>query len=111
MATKKNMTPSLFGDDIEGSQMVGVELLLSGEEPAQTTTIIELDDGGVEITLGDEEELDLESAPFDANLAEYLDDGVLQTISSDLIASVDGDIQSRKDWADAYVKGLDVLGF
>ena len=111
MATKKNMTPSLFGDDIEGSQMVGVELLLSGEEPAQTTTIIELDDGGVEITLGDEEELDLESAPFDANLAEYLDEGVLQTISSDLIASIDGDIQSRKDWADAYVKGLDVLGF
>jgi hypothetical protein len=47
---------------------------------------------------------------FDDNLAEYLDEGELQSIASDLIEMVDADINSRKDWVDTYVKGLDVLG-
>ena len=28
-----------------------------------------------------------------------------------MVGSVDSDISSRKDWADSFVKGLDVLGF
>ena len=47
---------------------------------------------------------------FDDNLAEYMDKGDLEKISSDLIEMVDTDINSRKDWVDTYVKGLDVLG-
>jgi hypothetical protein len=47
---------------------------------------------------------------FDANLAEYMDDGDLQSLASDLVGLVDADINSRKDWADMYVKGLEVLG-
>ena len=47
---------------------------------------------------------------FDDNLAEYIDDGELQKIASDLIEMVEADINSRKDWVDMYVKGLDVLG-
>lgn len=60
-------------------------------------------------------EIELESAAetaedFDANLAEYMDEGDLQGLASDLIGLVDADINSRKDWADMYVKGLEVLG-
>lgn len=61
---------------------------------------------GVEIDLMPEE--DEES--FDANLAENMSDSELMKISSDLIEMVEADINSRKDWVEMYVKGLDVLG-
>jgi hypothetical protein len=48
--------------------------------------------------------------PFDANLAEYMDEGELEKLGTDLVGEVDSDIASRKDWVDMYVKGLDVLG-
>jgi hypothetical protein len=75
--------------------------------------MVTLDDGSVEITLVPDESgpSELASAPFDANLAEYLDEGVLATLASDLVGLVESDINSRKDWADTFVKGLEVLGF
>ena len=74
---------------------------------------VELDDplvieeGSVEITLEAESDLDSE---FDDNLAEILDDGVLGKIASELVELVEADISSRKDWAESFVKGLEVLG-
>jgi len=65
--------------------------------------------GGIEINLEPEDET-LGDEAFDANLAEYMDEGKLQSLASDLIEMVDGDIASRKDWSDMYVKGLEVLG-
>ena len=47
---------------------------------------------------------------FDANLAEALDDGRPTRACDGLVGHVDADIESRKDWADTFVKGLDVLG-
>ena len=47
---------------------------------------------------------------FDANLAEYMDEGELQKLSGELVGLVDADINSRKDWVDMFVKGLEVLG-
>ena len=68
-----------------------------------------LDDGSVEITLiSDADEFDL--LGFDANLAEGLDEGELRELSGDLIGLVEADIESRKEWADTFVKGLDTLG-
>jgi hypothetical protein len=76
-----------------------------------TPEMVTLDDGSVEITLmpgGDEEDgLD----QFDTNIAEHLDEGALQELASDLIGLVDADVTSRKDWADTFAKGLEVLGF
>jgi hypothetical protein len=46
----------------------------------------------------------------DANLAEFLDDGYLGEISSDLRASYEDDLSSRSEWEEAYTKGLDQLG-
>ena len=51
-----------------------------------------------------------EGPAFDANLAEYMDEGELEKLGSDLVGEVDSDIASRKDWVDMYVKGLEVLG-
>ena len=47
---------------------------------------------------------------FDENLAEAMDEGELQKLGSELIDLVEADIQSRKDWVEMYVKGLEVLG-
>ena len=71
--------------------------------------MVTMDDGSVEITLVPGE--DVGPTAFDDNLAESLDDMELTRISSELVGYVDTDIDSRKDWADSFVKGLDVLGF
>jgi len=47
---------------------------------------------------------------FDANLAEFMDEGELAMLASELIADFDDDVASRKDWVEAYVKGLKLLG-
>jgi len=66
---------------------------------------VRLNMDGTEIDLMPDEE-----EGFGDNLAEYMDAGELEKIASDLIEMVDSDINSRKDWVDMYVKGLDVLG-
>lgn len=93
----------------------GLAGLEEANEPALEIDIVNpevvtLDDGSVEITLVPGEAEDTE-VPFDANLAEYMDDGELATLGSELIDLVDQDIVARKDWAETYVKGLEVLGF
>jgi len=47
---------------------------------------------------------------FDANLAEYLDEGYLAQLSGDLLGDFDEDVSSRKDWLQTYVDGLELLG-
>ena len=61
---------------------------------------------GVEVDLMPE----TEEEDFSDNLAEHMEDDELQKIASDLIGMVDTDINSRKEWVEMYVKGLDVLG-
>ena len=71
--------------------------------------MVTLDDGSVEITIVPGK--DKTDNGFDDNLAEDMEEDELRELSGTLIGLVDGDIHSRRDWADAYVKGLDVLGF
>ena len=62
---------------------------------------------GIAIEMGTEVVM---SDDFDANLAEEMDEGELQSLAGKLIEEVDEDVHSRKDWAETYVKGLEVLG-
>lgn len=48
---------------------------------------------------------------FGENLAESIDEIDLDMLASELISDYKSDRQSRKDWAKAYVQGLDLLGF
>ena len=69
----------------------------------------ELDDGGVEIDF--EPELDLpEEAPFDANLALYMDDMDLNTLGETLLSGVEEDRQSRGDWEATMSEGIKLMG-
>ena len=84
-----------------------------------------IDDPLIEIEIDDPEavhigldglEIDLEPASdidedeFNDNLAEYIDDGELQSIAHTLIADFEDDCNSRKDWMTTYVDGLELLG-
>ena len=89
----------------EPDAMVGIEVVSDEDMPV----MVELEDGSVEISFGEEPE-DADMAPFDANLADYLDDGQLQELSSELCEAIEADTSARRDWADTYVAGLDVLG-
>jgi hypothetical protein len=100
MAT--NIDPAmvpLLPEEMGDEPMVEIEI----EDPES----VKIGMGGLEIELESEAET---AEDFDANLAEYMDEGDLQGLASDLIGLVDADINSRKDWADMYVKGLEVLG-
>ena len=47
---------------------------------------------------------------FNANLAENMDERTLREMASELVQEYKKDKLSRKDWEDAYIKGLDLLG-
>jgi hypothetical protein len=94
---------------------LGLDLsdIIQDDTPALEIMIENPDDvvvgiDGLEIDLMPENLMD--EPAFDENLAEYMDEGELEKMGSDLIAEVEADINSRKDWVEMYVKGLDVLG-
>jgi len=112
MAIEKGLygMPEGLDDELMGLGEPDAVIDMAVATDANMPVFVEMEDGSVEITFGEEKE-NIDSAPFDANLAEYLDDKALQSLSRDLTDSVDSDINARRDWADTYVKGLDVLGF
>ena len=69
---------------------------------------IEDDDGSVTIDF-DPNNQDAE-ASFDDNLAEYMEDDELNNLGSEIISMYEEDRNSRSDWEDAYINGLDLLG-
>ena len=97
--------PQGLADDEEEGLAIEVETPATEAE----FEITELPDGTVEISLESSEDED--EASFGDNLAEFMDEGTLQKLSSELTELVESDITSRKEWADTFVKGLEVLGF
>ena len=69
------------------------------------------DDGGAEIDVDPMTAAMAGGQEHEANLAEFLEDDILNEISSDLENSYDEYKGSRSDWEDTYTKGLDLLGF
>ena len=47
---------------------------------------------------------------FNENLADVLDEGVIQSLADDLYEDIDNDIASRKDWETMYKDGITLLG-
>jgi hypothetical protein len=62
---------------------------------------------GVEIEI---EKREPTADDFDANLADFIDGSELQSLGDELIGDFTSDQDSRKDWVDAYVKGIKLLG-
>jgi hypothetical protein len=98
-----SLTPAPIGldfSDIVQDDTPAVEVIIENPDDV----MIGID--GLAIDLMPEED----GPAFDANLAEFMDEGELEKLGSDLVSEVESDIASRKDWVDMYVKGLEVLG-
>lgn len=107
MAIEKGLYEMPEGIEEMGEPDAVIEMAIATDE--DLPVMVELEDGSVEISFG-EETTEIDAAPFDANLADYLEDNQLEEISGDLCEAVEGDMAARSDWADSYVAGLDVLG-
>ena len=87
----------------------GLESLDAGDAPDIEIEVVDPEE--MSIKVGDLEiKLSGEDDDFDENLAEVLDDDVIQGIVSDLIDDYEDDVSSRKDWMQTYVDGLELLG-
>ena len=73
--------------------------------------LTETPDGGAEVNFDPNAPIDKSNIPFDANLADYIDESESRKFANDLVGAFEMDKESRKDWEDTYVKGLDMLGF
>ena len=102
------------------------EVNVPGEEEIQETLVEEVEKelekpGEVETIENEDGSVDINSDPGSAsieggedhyaNLAEFLPDEVLSSLSSDLNSKYMDYISSRKDWEKSYTNGLDLLGF
>ncbi len=83
------------------------ELTIEIENPESVA--IDTDDGGMIIDF-DPNATEVGDEEFDSNLAEFMDDKVLQELGGELVSSYNGDRESRSDWEETYTKGLDQLG-
>jgi len=83
------------------------ELTIEIENPESVA--IDTDDGGMIIDF-DPNATEVGDEDFDSNLAEFMDDKVLQELGGELVSSYNGDRESRSDWEETYTKGLDQLG-
>jgi len=70
---------------------------------------METPDGGMVIDF-DPNAMDEVGDEHDANLAEYIDESELNEISSELVSAYRSDRDSRGDWEETYINGLDLLG-
>ena len=103
MAISKGLyaAPQGLGDLIDSPSEEVIEIEI--ENPDEVN--IGLD--GIEINLKPERET---ADTFDANLAEYMDDGELDALGQELVEDFGKDINDRKDWIRTYVDGLKLLG-
>ena len=86
-----------------------IDIVELAAQPGQVT----MDDGSV--LLGDiSEEMMMTEVPidipFDANLADFMDESESSSIASDLLGDVEDDMSSREDWESTYKKGIELLG-
>jgi len=71
---------------------------------------VDIEDPDEEEDAEEEEDVEEEDDDFANNLAEEMDDDVLSALAADLMEDFDDDVDSRKDWIQTYVDGLELLG-
>ena len=83
------------------------ELSISIDNP--DSVAIATDDGGMIIDFEPDKQ-NIMAEDFDSNLADYMDESTLNELGGDLISQYQADKDSRSEWEESYVKGLDQLG-
>jgi hypothetical protein len=71
---------------------------------------MESEEEAYELSEEEEDALEMANIPFEANLAEYIDDGKLGKLAKDLQGFIEDDLTSRAEWEKVYEQGMDLLG-
>jgi hypothetical protein len=101
MAVDKSFMQAPLGLEALAAEEAPIEIMIEDPE----SVAIGMDGVVVEMVKSEPRAED-----FDANLADFMDEGELQSLASELIGNYEQDLSSRKDWLDTYVKGLKILG-
>lgn len=83
---------------------------LSANEPAVTIEISPDGLSAVDMTVITLVKGKPKAKDFDANIAEFMDEGGLQELAGKLLGDYEEDLSSRKDWLTTYIDGLKLLG-
>ena len=76
----------------------------------QPSNVEMFEDGGAVINFGEPQQ-EQPMAGHQENIAEVLDEDVLNTISNEVMEQYEDCKSARSDWEQTYVNGLDLLGF
>jgi hypothetical protein len=93
--------PLGINEDEEGMPPIEIEI----EDPEAVSIGI----GDIEIDLIPRDD-ETDGEDFDANLADYVEDSVLNSLGKELVDDFTKDIGDRKEWIQTYVDGLKLLG-
>jgi hypothetical protein len=89
----------------------GMEQLAEEEQEIEIEIVdpeeVTIKAGDIEITIDPDV---MEEDEFSKNLAEELSDKYMEELASDLLEDFNNDVNSRKDWLETYVDGLELLG-
>ena len=99
MAIEKQFVPATPIDGL-------VEMEPEVEVEVETT---ETEDGGMIVDF-DPSASEMTDASFDSNLVDFIDEDELTSMGNELIGAYQSDKDSRSEWEETYVKGLDQLG-
>lgn len=106
MAIDKALVPLIPDDPDAQVAELEIEVMAMGDEgPAMTIN----EDGSVEIDF-DGGESPADAADHYANLAEFMEERELESLGNELLGCFEADKDSRKEWEQTYIKGLDLLG-
>ena len=78
-------------------------------EPEVEVETTETEDGGMIVDF-DPNASQTMDADFNSNLVDFIDEDELTSMGNELISAYQSDKDSRSDWEETYVKGLDQLG-
>ena len=102
MAVEKGLFQAPKGVEEEKTEQLEIEIV--------NPDMVTLDDGSMEVTIVPDAE-GVSTGAFDENIAENMEEDQLAAVADELLGNIDSDLESRKEWADTFVRGLDVLGF
>ena len=102
MAVEKGLFQAPKGVEEEKTEQLEIEIV--------NPDMVTLDDGSMEVTIMPGAE-GIGTGGFDENIAENMEEDQLASVADELLGNIDSDLESRKEWADTFVRGLDVLGF
>ena len=110
MAIDKNIPDQGIDEAKLEKEVFSEEVELEAQEPEEAPNVEMFEDGGAVVNFGNPQQPQVQQG-HGANLAENLDEDILNDISDEVVKNFEDSRASRSDWEQTYVNGLDLLGF